>query len=248
MGKRRRLTKYTPRRRGRRSVKDVLQDLVQEKKKHERLQSFTTMHQMGTYLCGSEIYVGPNSSQRVGGHITLTGIGVKGVVQHSGTGNTNTAGTWTNTVGTPVTLRIWIVSTRRELDPIAYWFQAQNTDNNINYNTGATVDPTGDTARARFRMNRQEITVHKVRNYKVYPHRDIQQNFESLKNINIYYKLKKPVVLKYNGLNTQVTQFSNDQIQPNFFVCYALINPDTNGTLALNLAVMNAMITTYYRE
>lgn len=247
--KRRRVTKYTPRSSGRRkSIKDVLQDLTQEKKKYERLQAFTTMHQMQTYLCGSEIYIGPNSFQRIGAHVTLTGIGIKGVVQHSGSGNTNTSGTWTNTVGSPVTLRIWIVSTKREQDPLVYWFQKQNDDSNANYNTGATVDPAGDVARSRFRMNRQEITVHKVKSYKVYPHRDIQQNFESLKNINIYHRLKKPIVLKYNADPTKVTQFTSQEVQPNVYICYALIQPDTNATVALNLAQMNCMFTMYYRE
>lgn len=255
--KRRRITRYTPRTpRSRRSVKDILQDLTQEKKKHERLQSYTSLHQMGTYLVGSEIYTGPASFQRIGSHITLTGIGIKGTFQWAGNSATSvpvggppaTNSVWNNNIVVPVKLRIWLVSTKRELDPTSYWFQAQNQDNNINYNTGATADPTGDTARSRFRMNSQEIKVHMSKTYTVFPKRDIQQNFQSVVSINIYHKLKTPKVLKYNALSTQVTQHTTDQVQPNYFICYAFFQPDTGATPGQTLAQANMMFTTYYRE
>lgn len=250
-GKRRKLNtlRKTRRTTRKRNLREIVQDLAQEKKRHDSNQTWNTLHQMGTYLCCSEIYQGVQLDQRVGNRIKLTGISIKGTLQHSGSPNTNTAGTWTNTVVVPIYLRIYIVKTTREASPVGFWYQQTNNDANLNYNTGFTTDPTGDVLRSRLRINAKECHVLMRKTYRVHGHRDLQQNFEGTKQINMFYKFKKALDLQYNGPETQTTAYGADGVRPNVWVCYALFQPNTMATASgVNLAAMNVQITTYYRE
>lgn len=224
-----------------RTVREIVQDIAQEKKRQERVQAISTPHVLNTYLVGSEIAPGVGSWQRVGGHITLTGISIKG----NYTNSANRVGT---NVTVPTTLRIWIVSTSRNDSPLAYWYQNFNADGNLNYNTDFAQTPAGDVVRSQARLNAQEIKVHARKSIKVLPGRDTQQNNGACRNFSMFHKFKKPMVIKYNTGAGEAVPYSANQVQPNIWICFAIVQPDVLATAGQTASQGNMAFTMYYRE
>lgn len=243
--KRRRITRYTPKssRTKRRTVREIVQDMSMEKKKNEVNQSLTNLHSMNARLVGDSILTGVAAWSRIGDRITLTGIGINGNVQNA----SNPISAFGGNIVVPITLKIYVVQTTRNESPIGYWFQGDNSNNNNNYNTGYTLDPTGDVARSRAKMNLTEIKILARKSVTVYPKRDIQQNFQACKNIKMYCKLKKPVVIQYNT-DSAVTPYGASELRPNIWICIVHYQPDTNATPGQTLAQTNLTYTAYYRE
>lgn len=228
----------------RRSVRELVQDITQEKKHITELQSVTTPHSMVTMLIGRNIDEGGKSTDRISSHINLTGISIKGTY----TNQSNATKAFGGNVTMPTTLKIWIVRTRRNDSPIPYWFQSTTDDTNVNYNTGFTSDPTGDVARLRSRMNLEDITVLATKTYTVNPPVDIQQNFSCLRRVNMFLKFKKPIVLKYSVTTAAAPPFGATDIMPNVYVCFAIQQPNTQATVGQTLSAANLAVTTYWRE
>lgn len=244
--KRRRVTRYTPRSttRRRKTVKEIVQDLSQEKKVHTYTEGFTNKHRLDARLVGQTILPGSAKWARIGNQITLTGISIKGEFTNASNPTTAFGG---NTCGA-IKLKIWIVQTKRNEDPTAFWFQDPNSNLLRNYNTGFTNDPTGDTNRSRARMNLLDIKVLARKSWITYPPRDIQQTFESTKSVNMFLKLKKPVVITYNSDNAVGPSYAASEVTPNIWICVTHFQPHTGVTNAQTLAQTNLSFTYYYRE
>jgi len=240
-GKRRRLRSSRKSTGPRPTLRSVIQDMTQEKKRREDNIALTSLHTMNTFLVGRNIELGAGTNGRIGGHITLTGINVKGVLQNSSVVADNGI-----RIVAPIMFRCWIVSTQRNDDPQSYWFQSNNSDANVNYSTGFTNDPTGDVARGRSRLNGQEIKIHAYKSIKLLPKRTAQQNNGSCRTISMYVKLDK--VLKYNTAVLSTIPYTPDQVQPNFWICTAFYNADTQTTTTDSFATANLCYTQYFRE
>lgn len=226
-----------------RSLRTQIQDITQEKKRFDALfgQAGVTLHQQEQRLVGSSIAIGGTSNARIGDTIYLKGIGIKGTVN-------NVSNASTATTAVPIVFKIWIVRTTRNSNPESYWFQIDNGDSNIGYNTGATLDPAGDVSRSRLRLNAQEIKVLKFKQYTVYPTRSLQQNFATYKSVNMYYEFKEPIVLKYSTAIGAPTPFPADAITPNVWICWAATQPNLAPGITAPSVVANLKCTEYYRE
>lgn len=245
--KRRRIGTVSKKRKGRQSVAQIIKNLAQEKKKYEDQYTNTTKHTLSTQLLCQNIAIGSQSYQRVGNRISLTGVGIKGTA--SWTGNTSTIAVAGNiNTCVPFILKIYIVQTSRNDNPVSYWFQDTNSDSNLNYNSGFTIDATGDLLRSQYRMNTKEIKILARKSYTVYPKRDIQQNFQSIKNINMYVKFKKPITIQYNTGPGVVPPYGAAEVQPNVWLCHAWYSADTGQTAAQNLVSARMIVTQYYQE
>lgn len=225
------------------TVKKLIQkvaETAQEKKRQESPLSVGTKRSWTEYLIGSDIAPAAGSFNRIGGHITVTGVSVKGSFQ-------NLNGVAPGAPASPLILKMYLVTTDRSDSPRTFWFQDQNNDRNIAYNDPLfTNDPAGDRLKMRYRLNLQDMKILKKAQYKVYPRLTDGVNNKTIVSINWYKKLD--VKFHYNVPPAQAIPYSADAVRPNIWLCYFLENPDV-GSVDANM-FGNAQFTcvTYFRE
>lgn len=238
--KRRRAILMTGKRGKRKSVKEIVQDITQEKKRYEQLISQTVKHVMGTFLLGEQLITGTSSSTRIGSHIRVTGLNIKGGIYYNTVSNSSNA--------QPVYLNIWVVQTKRETNPEGYWWQSLNQDSNLNYSggTGPLADAAGDFVRLRLRMNRQDIKLLARRKYMVCPPRLSDPNACSVANVNFFVKMNQ--IMHFNTAAGAVPPYDASQVRPNIWVCWALSQPNPIGSVVDSNAAFTAIATMYFKE
>lgn len=222
-------------------IVNAVEQSAQEKKRIEIPLSIGSKRVFTSYLIGSDILAGPQSSQRIGNHITLTGVNVKGFFQ-------NTNGVAPAATGCPLILRMYLVTTTRSDNPSSYWYQGLNADSNIGYGPAPffTNDTIGDRNRMLYRLNLQDMTLLVAKTYKVYPR--LTDGVNNKTTIAFKWFKKLNVKMHYNNPSSATPPLAADQVRPNIWLCYFLENPDVGSTDVNVFGTAQFTCTQYYRE
>lgn len=224
-----------------RGMRIALKRSLEEKKRVDRLFNVNTKRSFTSVLIGSDIGYGTLTSQRIGGRINLTGVSIKGSFQHTEQSAVDSRFTG------PVVLKCYLIMTHRTDNPISYWYQNTNNDNNIAYNAADfTNDPLGDRKRLDYKLNLADMKIMMARSYKVYPRSSGTANTKCMTPVTMYKKMFVPI--HYNTLLSDTIPYGQDKVRPNVFFCAFIESPDEGGTDAQMIGQFKCFVTTYFTE
>lgn len=254
--KRRRLVATATGRRGvtrrRPTVRQIVQDMSQEKKRRERFITLPDIHNALSYLIGDDIpftngtgvgapgALDAATSTKETNMITITGIGLKGHFRSTEL-PTNTTVVKTN----PTQLKWYIVSTTREGNPLDYWYQQRNSDTNNSYGD-FTNDTIGDRLRQERRVNRLDIKILASGSHKVTHANFATTQIGHFVHINRYIKCN--IKIHYNAARDAGLPYGATVVRPNIWLVTMVQNPDEGTTTANEQTDGRINVTTYFRE
>lgn len=226
------------------TVRDIVRDMAQEKKRKESEWEIEDVHQADAWLIGRDIKydnaTDTGSTTRSGNLLTFTGLSIKGHFRSiEPTNSVNT------TRQAPVLLRLYLVSTTRQDNPLTYWWQGINSDINVP-NDNITKDRVGDSERMERRMNKLDIKILGRATYRVVHPNFATTNDGHLKIINKYWKLNVPV--HYNTDTAAAIPYGATNVRPNIWLVQMVLQPDQTATLSTSDVSGRIQMCLYFRE
>jgi len=232
------------------TVRQIVQEMSEQKKRRDRTINTPGLFEATSTLIGADIYqaggtgdgappiLDPQRTLREGKDITITGIGLKG--------NFRSIEQAVNNIRQcPTTLKWYIVSTTRQDDPLEYWYQEWNREQNSAYEN-FPLNAIGDAQRMQRRINRLDIKILARGQYQVTHPNFATTNVGHWVPINKYVKCNIP--LHYNTAVNSPLNYLPEQVRPNVWLVLMCMNPD-EAVNAANVEVdCDIKMTTYFRE
>lgn len=234
------------------SVRQIVQEMSEQKKKRDRTIDAPDLHEATSTLIGADIYLSngtgpgappvadPPHTLREDRCITVTGIGLKGYFKSIENPNS------VNTVRClPTTLKWYLVSTTRQDDPLEYWYQEWNRSSNASY-ASFSANAIGDEERWNRRINRLDIKILARGQYSVTHPNFATTNIGHYVHINKY--IKTNIKIHYNVAVDTETPYNSEQVRPNVWLVMMCMNPDTQSPIDKVETDSFIKLTTYFRE
>jgi len=238
------------------TVRDIVQEIAQTKRKRTRILTPPPVFEANATLIGNNIMFADGTgggalpaldapdSARESQVITLTGIALKGhfrsVEPVVATGVV---------LQPPTTLRWYLCTTSRADNPLNYWYQEINKNNNLPYNV-FTEDGLGDCDRIECHMNLLDIKILARGQYKVAHSNFATEQHNSRVLVNRFIKLNMKI--HYNTAKDDTPPYTEAMVRPNiwFIMCVQNANPLLVGPSAASTVETTGRInlTTYWRE
>lgn len=227
----------------RKSVKDIVQEMSQQKKRIE--ENITIVNRglgSSTLMLRNLRYDNDTASgtyTRNGNLVTLTGLGIKGhLVSQEPAGNTRANTHY---------LKWYVVTTQREGSPLAYWFQKNQGDGNLNYNLDFTNDFQGDYNRQQARMNKLDIKILGKGVITCQHPNNATSTYRACVPFSAYVKCN--IKVHFNTSETDPIPYGVGNVRPNIWFVVLSQNPDNFLTTSTACDVGGSIIVTqYFRE
>jgi len=234
------------------SVRQIVQEMSEQKKKRDRTIDTPDIFEATSTLIGNDIYLAngtaggappiedPAHTLREDKCITITGIGLRGYFKSIENPNS------VNTVRVlPTFLKWYLVSTTRQDDPLEYWYQEWNRSSNAAYSS-FSANALGDETRMTRRINRLDIKILARGQYSVTHPNFATTNIGHYVHINKY--IKTNLKIHYNVANDSDCPYNSEQVRPNVWLVLMCMNPDTNSPIDKIETDTYIKLTTYFRE